>query len=402
MDQRFKSLFLRQEPTLLNESKLDVDNFFTLNSLEKILQNPAALEHSAFERVAERRDRGQAARFFGVRALRHFKEGNAQDALPNQFRSLERILEALKNNASIKVNRIHLFDSKLEILRNQIYQEIGCPCYINCYLTPPRAQCFYPHFDDHDVFIIQVDGQKSWTVDSIAKEDYPLKGKSFGSNSFQYSNPLRLTLKKGDILFIPTGHVHHAQTSKEFSLHLTVAICQMRRIDLVNELLDLKLREKNSLLNKAIPRIKTNRSDSDANFISFVKEAFHAPDSLISQAEQEWRRRKMDESCRFTEDQQIAGLMRLMSYDSKICTNILIKGSGHVKIEFRDESILLVNKYAHVPVSLRHWECLSKIFGSPDWFHLQSFFDSGYSVELNHVLQDLISQGFVKCKINSN
>ncbi len=47
------------------------------------------------------------------------------------------------------------------------------PIHINLYLTPKSSQGLLPHFDTHDVFILQVEGSKHWRVyDSF--RDLPL------------------------------------------------------------------------------------------------------------------------------------------------------------------------------------------------------------------------------------
>ena len=42
--------------------------------------------------------------------------------------------------------------------------ELGHPVQINAYITPPQNQGFAPHYDVHDVFVLQVAGRKQWTI----------------------------------------------------------------------------------------------------------------------------------------------------------------------------------------------------------------------------------------------
>src|SRR5215471_18027684 len=48
----------------------------------------------------------------------------------------------------------------------------------NIYLTPPAAQGFAPHWDTHDVFILQIAGTKHWTIYDT-KIPLPLRGQRF-------------------------------------------------------------------------------------------------------------------------------------------------------------------------------------------------------------------------------
>ena len=38
----------------------------------------------------------------------------------------------------------------------------GCDVHTNLYLTPPGAQGFAAHYDTHEVFVLQIDGEKHW------------------------------------------------------------------------------------------------------------------------------------------------------------------------------------------------------------------------------------------------
>src|SRR5262249_15881430 len=41
---------------------------------------------------------------------------------------------------------------------------VGCRVGANLYLTPRQAQGFSPHYDTHDVFILQLAGAKTWLL----------------------------------------------------------------------------------------------------------------------------------------------------------------------------------------------------------------------------------------------
>src|SRR5207248_4395413 len=39
-----------------------------------------------------------------------------------------------------------------------------CPVHANMYLTPKGAQGFDAHFDPHEVFVLQLEGRKTWRL----------------------------------------------------------------------------------------------------------------------------------------------------------------------------------------------------------------------------------------------
>lgn len=102
----------------------------------------------------------------------------------------------------------------------------------NMYLTPPAAQGFPPHIDQHDTFLVQIEGSKRW---SIWKPDQqlPLSG------STEYDNPprgvpdLTVDLTAGDLLYIPHGWWHCGVTGEDLSLHLTFGVISLKWIDLL-------------------------------------------------------------------------------------------------------------------------------------------------------------------------
>ena len=42
--------------------------------------------------------------------------------------------------------------------------ELGHPVQANAYVTPPQNQGFSAHYDVHDVFVLQIAGEKRWRI----------------------------------------------------------------------------------------------------------------------------------------------------------------------------------------------------------------------------------------------
>jgi ribosomal protein L16 Arg81 hydroxylase len=49
-----------------------------------------------------------------------------------------------------------------DLLNNNRY--FGCVVGSNVYYTPADSQGFAPHFDDVDVFVLQIEGKKHWKL----------------------------------------------------------------------------------------------------------------------------------------------------------------------------------------------------------------------------------------------
>ncbi|XP_078439397.1 uncharacterized protein LOC144709663 isoform X2 [Wolffia australiana] len=109
----------------------------------------------------------------------------------------------------------------------------------NIYLTPPGSQGLARHYDDHCVFICQLLGTKRWTVSPrstplLPRLYEPLGGSSSSVSRGSCGDDKEFVLREGDILYIPRGCPHEAQTFGDiaespiemstFSLHLTLGI----------------------------------------------------------------------------------------------------------------------------------------------------------------------------------
>ncbi|MGH9652187.1 MAG: cupin domain-containing protein, partial [Bryobacteraceae bacterium] len=115
-------------------------------------------------------------------------------------------------------------------------KEFSFPCQANVYLTPAGAQGAKPHYDTHDVFVLQVTGSKKWTIYGTPVE-LPLPAQDFDSAVHKRGDPtLEFQLKAGDAAYIHRGVVHDARSTDAVSLHITVGILRYTWTDLLLEL----------------------------------------------------------------------------------------------------------------------------------------------------------------------
>jgi len=103
----------------------------------------------------------------------------------------------------------------------------------NIYLTPPGAQGFAPHWDTHDVFILQIAGTKHWTIYDT-KIPLPLHGQHFDRTVHTAGAPtMEFDLEPGDVVYIPRGAIHSARSSEDTSLHITTGLIAFNWTDLL-------------------------------------------------------------------------------------------------------------------------------------------------------------------------
>jgi len=111
-------------------------------------------------------------------------------------------------------------------LSQSIEVELNFPVQVNAYITPPRSQGLVPHYDDHDVLILQIQGSKTWHIyegaDVRPREIQREKDKAVAIEDLP--SPIDVQLEAGDVLYLPRGKVHEAETNSEPSIHLTVGV----------------------------------------------------------------------------------------------------------------------------------------------------------------------------------
>lgn len=107
---------------------------------------------------------------------------------------------------------------------NDLQNRTGHPFQTNLYLTPPDAQGFSPHYDNHDVIVLQIHGKKSWRLYE-SEMNIPDKSMPFEKEGFVPGKVFQeFDMVAGDLLYIPRGLVHDAITTDESSLHITVGM----------------------------------------------------------------------------------------------------------------------------------------------------------------------------------
>ncbi len=141
-----------------------------------------------------------------------------------------------RRGATIILNQAHQFDPALARLCRGLEHVFSSHVQTNIYLTPPSAQGFRTHYDNHDVLVIQIEGEKAWRLYD-KPVDTPYRGEGFEHSKHQ-PGELRqeFLLKAGDCAYVPRGLMHDARTSGDAaSLHVTVGLITRTWADLMLE-----------------------------------------------------------------------------------------------------------------------------------------------------------------------
>jgi ribosomal protein L16 Arg81 hydroxylase len=153
----------------------------------------------------------------------------------NGVPDVQRINDEYGQGATVALPAIH-----------RTWAPLGMLCAaLQAYITPGNAQGFTPHYDVHDVFVLQIAGRKRW---QLYEPVIPLPHRTqlFRPELYTGQTPIaEVELNAGDLLYLPRGVLHSTATTESFSAHVTVGISVYTWADLLKELLSSAMDDEN-------------------------------------------------------------------------------------------------------------------------------------------------------------
>ena len=130
---------------------------------------------------------------------------------------------------TIIVNSMHQHWAPVRDLCCSLASELGFKVQANLYVTPKGTTGFSPHWDDHDVMVLQVSGKKEWRVygngPHLPRQTQDNILASMQQRKLCPGDPVMTpTMQPGNLLYLPRGWVHNATATDTPSVHLTVGI----------------------------------------------------------------------------------------------------------------------------------------------------------------------------------
>ena len=248
---------------LVRGKKGRFSNVFQLNALETVLST----HRLPFRRLRLVRD--------GVTQ----PEGDYTKAF-GDYRSLDakRFHELLREGYALVVDE---FDQCLPSVRNLadwFETSMREAAQVNLYCGLSGSSGFAPHWDGHEVFVVQVAGSKRWTVLKGGRV-HPLDRDVVHQTNAPAEVLWEGEVNEGDVLYIPRGVWHSAKSSNDLSVHLTVGVSCASSADYLHWIIDRLCREeivRKDLLHTAKG---SDREDSISQLASLVQSELN-PESV--------------------------------------------------------------------------------------------------------------------------
>jgi hypothetical protein len=231
VDRFFSDCWEKNLLHLRRESPSYYDRILDVGDLDRYLQDQNIPPH--FIRVVKNQVEYEPRDWTNLEAMR---TGDTCRVL-----AVDKLFSTFEKGGTIILNRAHKYIPSLTRFAIRLEQELKFSVTTNLYLTPPHARGLITHFDPHCVMILQISGCKKWRLYHFAETlpagevDYLTRQEDVGSPAHE------CLLQPGDLLYVPRGMVHEADTLDQTSIHITLGLKTKSWFHLIEDLAALAM-----------------------------------------------------------------------------------------------------------------------------------------------------------------
>ena len=148
---------------------------------------------------------------------------------PRERADPRKIDQFLGIGASLVANAVDEIAPDIAAACDALGDRFGALASANVYCSFKGVQAFATHYDTHEVFALQCEGEKRWRIYANRADDPvdpPADTPDAQARIDAARGPvaLEVTMKPGDLLYIPRGTYHDALATDGASLHVTIAM----------------------------------------------------------------------------------------------------------------------------------------------------------------------------------
>ena len=152
----------------------------------------------------------------------------------------DKLLSLFGDGATIVLQGLHRTWEPVLDFTQDLAADLGHPVQVNAYVTPAQNTGFSDHYDVHDVFVLQIAGEKRWRIREPVHpsplRDQPWTDHRAAVEAAAEQPPLlEETLHPGDVLYLPRGYLHAATALGDVSTHLTIGVHPWTRRHVADE-----------------------------------------------------------------------------------------------------------------------------------------------------------------------
>jgi len=175
------------------------------------------------------------------------------------------VADRLAQGDTLVIDSVEELHLPLRCFVQRLEQMLRCLVQVNVYVSAGATRGFGVHWDDHEVFALQIAGRKRWRVLGPTLRQ-PLLGIAPPPQPVaDMAEAFDQVLQAGDILYLPRGWWHSVCAEGEPTIHLAVSGRLPQALDLVS-----------TALNAAAASTELLRSDLPVHAPADVREAWLA------------------------------------------------------------------------------------------------------------------------------
>ena len=163
----------------------------------------------------------------------------------------------IAKGASVVMNDVDSLTPGLAAVSNALEGAGLGKSQANVYISWQSHKAFHTHYDTHDVWAVQVEGEKAWNIWE-GRAEWPIAHPVFRGQPQAHHDQARgrlrekVVLKTGDLLYLPRGWYHDALAEAPSSVHVAYGVHAPLGMDLMNMLVERVLYEPE--FRKPLPR----------------------------------------------------------------------------------------------------------------------------------------------------
>ena len=170
-----------------------------------------------------------------------------RDGAPVQQPEAAKVAQWVARGASIVMNDVDSLTPGLAAVSDALEGAGLGKAQANVYISWQSHKAFGTHFDTHDVWAVQVEGEKTWNIWE-GRAEWPIAHPAFRLPQEHHDRARgklrgKVTLKAGDLLYLPRGWYHDALAEAPASVHIAYGVHAPLGMDLMNILLERVLYE---------------------------------------------------------------------------------------------------------------------------------------------------------------
>jgi ribosomal protein L16 Arg81 hydroxylase len=168
-----------------------------------------------------------------------------------------RVRDWVRKGASVVLNDVDSLTPGLASVSHAIESAGLGKAQANVYISWQSHKAFPAHFDTHDVWAVQVEGEKTWNVWE-GRADYPIGHPAFRTQPQEHHEQAKgklrakVLMQPGDLLYLPRGWYHDALAEAPASVHVAYGSHAPLGLDVMNLLAERALHD--SLFRQPLPR----------------------------------------------------------------------------------------------------------------------------------------------------